>query len=96
MAISKKEMLQRKVERLNRVLGRPDTPYRIDSATGFTRGNAGHILLDHNSHYGGYILRVMCDNTGESNFGISRRISAKEMEIHLEGIFAGLELMKGN
>ena len=91
MAISKKHMLQRKVERLNRLLGRPDEPYR-KGEDGQIYGNKGHILLDHAPIYGGYILREMCESTGEKNFGISRRISAKEMEIHLDGIFAGLSL----
>lgn len=91
MAISKKAMLQAKVARLNAKLGRPVEPYTRD-ANGNVRGNEGHIHLDHNATYGGYILRIIHESTGESNFGISRRISAKEMEIHLEGIFAGLEL----
>lgn len=94
MATSKK-MLQAKVDRLNVKLGRPMEPYR-KGEDGQVMGNAGHIMLDHAPIYGGYCLREMCESTGVRNFGISRRISAKEMEIHLEGIFAGLQLMEGN
>lgn len=90
MAISK-NMLQAKVDRLNKKLGRPDRPYR-QGEDGQVYGNKGHIMLDHAPIYGGYILREMSEGTGESNFGISRRISAKEMEIYLDGIFAGLYL----
>ena len=89
MSVTKK-MLQAKVDRLNKVLGRPLEPYT--KTDGQWRGNAGHIKLDHAAIYGGYMLTQMLESTGETNFGISRRVSAKEMMIHLEGIFAGLEL----
>ena len=90
MVITKK-MLQAKVDRLNKKLGRPNEPYSRDE-NGQVMGNVGHIKLDHNSFYGGYILYEMTEGTGEKNFGISRRISAKEMDIYLDGIFAGLSL----
>lgn len=88
--ITKKE-LKAKVDRLNRVLGRPLEPYR-KGEDGRVYGNEGHIMLDHAPVYGGFILYEMCESTGVRNFGISRRTSAKEMEIHLDGIFAGLSL----
>ena len=94
MATTKK-FLQAKVDRLNQTLGRSLEPHR-KGEDGRVYGNEGHIMLDHAPIYGGYILYEMCESTGVRNFGISRRISAKEMDIYLDGIFAGLELVKGN
>ena len=80
------------VEQLNKVLGRPADAYTY-GMDNTVEGNEGHILLDHNPTYGGYILRVMQKSTGESNFnGEVNRRSAKEMAAYLNGIFAGITL----
>ena len=49
----------------------------------------GHIFLDHNSIYGGYLLSEMCESGGERTLSGDRK-TAREMEAFLRGILLGL------
>lgn len=84
-----KKYLEGMTEELNRIEGRPLTPYTRHE-DGTTTNNAGHVFLDHNSHYGGYALREMCEGSGEKFYYPSwTRVSAREMYNFLVGKGAG-------
>lgn len=84
-----KAMLEKKVKRINEIMGRPTVPY--SEKNGVVLTNHGCIILDHNPIYGGSLLFQMDCGGGQSNFGpILYRLKNKDMNVYLDGIIFGL------
>lgn len=84
-----KAMLEKKVTRINEIMGRPTVPY--SQKDGAYLANHGCIILDYNPTYGGGMLMQMDCGGGQSNFGpIPYRLKNKDMNVYLDGIIFGL------
>lgn len=85
-----KAMLEKKVTRINEILGKPIHPY-TKTKDGFVILNHGCVVLDYNPTYGGSMLMQMAEQGGQSNFGpIPYRLKNKDMAVYLDGIIFGL------
>ncbi len=79
------KVLQDRVDLLNKMLNRPETPYtRLES--GELRSNAGHFILD--SNIGGYQLECMAEGGGV--YIVLQRGTARELCYGLVGMLAGI------
>lgn len=92
--------IQASVTRLNERLNRPAMAYiRVK---GNTKGRlplvpqAGHIMADHNTIYGGYRLDEMAERGGVTGFahnnGMESRMEYKVFKAYLKGIHDALDL----
>ena len=85
--------LRRKVERLNKELGRPATAWtKVEKGL---VGNIGHIEIDHyqpggNKHT--YKLTEVMTAGGGVNEFTNYRMTATELDAYIEGIFTGMDL----
>lgn len=85
MRITKKQ-IDKLVDTLNELLGRPKTAY-TPLAEGGVYENAGHIYADHNPIYGGYCLEMMVEGGGVTHFGnVRERVCASEMNNILQNM----------
>ena len=85
-----KAMLEKKVKRINEILGKPIHPY-TKTENGSIITNHGCIVLDYNAIYGGSMLMQMEEQGGQGNFGpIRYRLKNKDMNVYLDGIIFGL------
>ena len=88
--MSARKDIEKKVIRLNEMLHRPSEYYTDGHC------NPGHIMVDLSTCYGGYQLNEVSKGGGVDDrvFGLSwaHRLSAKEMNLFLTGLIAGLEI----
>lgn len=84
MAVNK-QMIEHRIQVLNRRLGRPANMF-ADSVT--SRMNTGHIYLDKNSS--GYQLEEISSESGSAR-ALSSRLSKKEIFIFVDGMVMGVE-----
>ena len=65
-----------------------------DRSNGETYYKTNFLTLDYNSIYGGYVIKIVLKNTGETDFdGLARR-PKKEMINYLKGLIKGLTFNK--
>ena len=88
----KKENLERQIAHINKLLNRPETPWRRDEQ-GKLHANVGNFHLD--SAYGGYNLSEMDGDSGgiRNVFGIGF-VSKRELWSTLDAFIRGIEYGK--
>ena len=78
-----KAQLKSMVDGLNKALNRPQFAWTISplgAEVQVNKSNPGHLMLDHNSIYGGYQLVEIDNESGGQRLHFSgRRFSAQEM-----------------